>query len=564
MARSTYEDFLIKEKIGSGSYGVVYKVIRKVDRLVYAMKEIDLQGMTRKEQEECIREVRVLSSLESDFIIKYYDSFLERGKLCIITEYAGNGNLHDYIKREKQCLPEDLIWKLYIQILLGLNHMHSKKILHRDIKTLNVFLDDNLNVKLGDMGVAKILSSNTNFAKTIVGTPYYLSPELCEDKPYNEKSDVWALGVVLYECCTKRHPFDADNQGALILKILRGKFPPVQGYSPEVTDIIKRCLTQSASRRPNTYKMLTLSCIRSHGDELGIVLPDVMSMNAFADKTFVKPRPPVVPPSEGSMDQPPLRTPVSSSSQVIMSNDDKAFVFGATLPRQQRSEQIDVSVSSVDTTIPLEQQSGEEPSAGEAGSEQPTWKVSDEQSQQALSAIERPRAWGEGSGSRQQEEQRLGNMTLADDEGFEDEERENIYDNPRAYRGADGEEDDEGEEGEGEEDEELQQEDQEAEHGYENGDEQFEGEDGEPGWAPPPNPVHMQHMTSALMIQRAACLDLIGDKAFDELYSLLKSNQVDEASMTDLSRLVFKIVPYEKSEVIQMMYRLLYLESQLE
>lgn len=101
-----------------------------------------------------------------------------------------------------------------LQILLGLNHMHSKKILHRDIKTLNVFLDDELSVKLGDMGVAKILSTNTNFAKTIVGTPYYLSPELCEDKPYNEKSDVWALGVVLYECCTQRHPFDADNQAS--------------------------------------------------------------------------------------------------------------------------------------------------------------------------------------------------------------------------------------------------------------------------------------------------------------------------------------------------------------
>ncbi len=58
----------------------------------------------------------------------------------------------------------------------------------------------------------QILSTHTNFAKTIVGTPYYLSPELCEDKPYNEKSDVWALGVVLYECCVQRHPFDADNQ----------------------------------------------------------------------------------------------------------------------------------------------------------------------------------------------------------------------------------------------------------------------------------------------------------------------------------------------------------------
>ncbi|PNG63353.1 Serine/threonine-protein kinase Nek6, partial [Tetrabaena socialis] len=115
MARSTYEDFIIKEKIGSGSFGVVFKVIRKVDKHVYAMKEIDLQGMSRKEQEECIRETRVLSSLDSDFIIRYYDSFLEKGKLYIITEYAANGNLHDYIKKQKNRLTEDLIWKLYIQ-----------------------------------------------------------------------------------------------------------------------------------------------------------------------------------------------------------------------------------------------------------------------------------------------------------------------------------------------------------------------------------------------------------------------------------------------------------------
>lgn len=158
--------------------------------------------------------LQVLSCLDSSYIIKYYDSFLEHGKLFIITEYASRGNLHDFIKRQRTKLPEDLIWKLLIQMLSGLNHMHTKKILHRDFKTLNVFLDDDNNVKMGDMGVARILSTHTNFARTIVGTPYYLSPELCEDKPYNAKSDVWALGVALYECCTQKHPFDADNQAS--------------------------------------------------------------------------------------------------------------------------------------------------------------------------------------------------------------------------------------------------------------------------------------------------------------------------------------------------------------
>jgi len=96
-----------------------------------------------------------------------------------------------------------LVWRFFLQCACGLQHMHSRQILHRDVKTPNVFLDERCNVKLGDLGVAKVLSSQTHFAVTLVGTPYYLSPELCSNKQYNAKSDVWALGCVLYECCTQ-------------------------------------------------------------------------------------------------------------------------------------------------------------------------------------------------------------------------------------------------------------------------------------------------------------------------------------------------------------------------
>ncbi|KAG2487503.1 hypothetical protein HYH03_013921 [Edaphochlamys debaryana] len=512
MARSTYDDFIIKEKIGSGSYGVVFKVVRKVDKHVYAMKEIDLQGMSRKEQEECIRETRVLSSLDSDYIIRYYDSFLEKGKLYIITEYAANGNLHDYIKKQKSRLPEELIWKLFIQILLGLNHMHSKKILHRDIKTLNVFLDEEINVKLGDMGVAKILSTNTVFAKTIVGTPYYLSPELCEDKPYNEKSDVWALGVVLYECCTQRHPFDADNQGALILKILRGKFPPVSGYSPDISDLIKRCLTQNANRRPNTFKLLLLPSIRSKGDELGLTLPDQASLALMADKNMATAGP-------GGKGGARPKTPQGGEGAGA-----GADALGSTIRAGEAAgaRPVDVSVSNVERTPGEGQALGAAPSPAQVA-----WSVEDAKPKQS-----RPPAWGLA--------QQMEELEVADDE------EENKYLNVER----DEDEDEEGDEGE-----------EDYDDGGEYEGEEGEGEGGE-GWSPDPNRI--AHMKSAMMIQRAACLDLVGEKAFNELYALLKSNQVDEASMTDLSRLVFKIIPYDKSEVIQMMYKLLYLESQLE
>ena len=99
---------------------------------------------------------------------------------------------------------------------LGLQYLHANRILHRDIKTINMFLAKGDCIKIGDLGVAKELNATNNMAKTIVGTPYYLSPELCEEKPYNNKSDIWSLGCVLYELCTLRHPFEATNQGCLL------------------------------------------------------------------------------------------------------------------------------------------------------------------------------------------------------------------------------------------------------------------------------------------------------------------------------------------------------------
>ena len=117
-------------------------------------------------------------------------------------------------------LKEDVIWKLFIKICIGLGYLHKKKVLHRDLKSLNIFLTKGLDVKIGDLGVAKSLTQS-GFAKTFIGTPYYLSPEICEEKPYNEKSDVWALGCILYEMCTYNHPFEAKTQAGLILKITK-------------------------------------------------------------------------------------------------------------------------------------------------------------------------------------------------------------------------------------------------------------------------------------------------------------------------------------------------------
>lgn len=135
--------------------------------------------------------------------------------------------------------------------------MHQRKVIHRDIKSLNLFLDSDGSVLLGDMGIARAMSPSTIFAKTQLGTPYYMSPELCMDKPYNERSDVWALGVVLFEMASGgRFPFDAQNEGALFAKVMKGQYAPPAGASAGVTELIKLCLALDYRTRPDTRALL--------------------------------------------------------------------------------------------------------------------------------------------------------------------------------------------------------------------------------------------------------------------------------------------------------------------
>ena len=200
-------DYEILNKLGEGSFGTVYKVQRKNDKKTCVMKQINMSKMNSRARNEAKNEVTILSQLDNDYIVKYYDSFLETNTLCIVMEYCEGGDLANYMKNQSgRPLNENKIWKFFIQMCLGLEYIHKLKILHRDIKTLNIFLTKDESVRIGDLGVAKVLCDTSNFAHTMVGTPYYLSPEMCEEKPYNEKSDVWALGCVLYEICTNKHP----------------------------------------------------------------------------------------------------------------------------------------------------------------------------------------------------------------------------------------------------------------------------------------------------------------------------------------------------------------------
>ncbi|XP_047247170.1 serine/threonine-protein kinase Nek8 isoform X3 [Girardinichthys multiradiatus] len=251
--------------VGRGAFGIVHLCQRRSDGAFVILKEIPVEQMSRDERLAAQNECQVLKLLHHPNIIEYYENFLEDKALMIAMEYAPGGTLAEYIqKRCNSLLDEDTILHFFVQILLALYHVHNKLILHRDLKTQNILLDKHqMIVKIGDFGISKILVSKSK-AYTVVGTPCYISPELCEGKPYNQKSDIWALGCVLYELASLKRAFEAANLPALVLKIMSGTFAPISDrYSPELRQLILNMLNLDPSKRPQLNEIMALPiCIR--------------------------------------------------------------------------------------------------------------------------------------------------------------------------------------------------------------------------------------------------------------------------------------------------------------
>ena len=145
------------------------------------------------------------------------------------------------------------IFQWFVQVCMALEYVHGRKVIHRDIKTQNIFLTGNKTIKVGDFGISKVLESTTQVAMTVVGTPYYMAPEACQSEPYTSKSDVWALGCILYELCVLKQPFQADNLLGLVFKIVsdqHGKIPDT--FSSDIQDLVDICLKKKPDERPTT------------------------------------------------------------------------------------------------------------------------------------------------------------------------------------------------------------------------------------------------------------------------------------------------------------------------
>ncbi|XP_057608648.1 serine/threonine-protein kinase Nek3 isoform X4 [Chionomys nivalis] len=200
------DNYTVLSVIGQGSFGRALLVQQESSNQKFAMKEVRLPKSfsdTQKSRKEAV----LLAKMKHPNIVAFQESFEAEGHLYIVMEYCDGGDLMQKIKQQKgKLLPEDTILNWFVQICLGVNHIHKKRVLHRDIKSKNVFLTQSGKVKLGDFGSARLLSSPMAFACTYVGTPYYVPPEIWENLPYNNKSDIWSLGCILYELCALKHP----------------------------------------------------------------------------------------------------------------------------------------------------------------------------------------------------------------------------------------------------------------------------------------------------------------------------------------------------------------------
>jgi len=284
--RLDLSDYEVLDTVGCGSFAKVSRVRRKSSDEILVWKELSYGVMSDKGKQMLCDEVNILRDLNHPNIVQFVDRIIdhEDRKIYIVQEYCNGGDLASYIKLKKEKVPkgkisETFVWSVTAEIASALQHCHNhfkqrghglaakRRILHRDLKPGNVFLvkrRGTYSVKLGDFGLAKSLDESSVFAQTHVGTPYYMSPEQIQSKSYNEKSDIWSLGCIVYEMAMLSPPFKASNYLHLAEKIKRGQYERVRSrnYSDALESAIAMMLRVDSTERAAVEELLCLPRIQ--------------------------------------------------------------------------------------------------------------------------------------------------------------------------------------------------------------------------------------------------------------------------------------------------------------
>ena len=220
----------------------------------------------------CLNEVNTLKCLDHENIIKYLEAFMQDNELIIVLEWADRGDLSELLQERRGSglkFTEREIWSIFTQICSGLRHMHEGRIMHRDLKPLNVFISSGGALKLGDLGLSRYFSSKTLQVNSVVGTPYYMSPECIREQPYDWSSDVWSLGCLLYELITLRSPFYREGSNFYLLgkQITSCDYEPLPSDTPpEMVKLVCDMLRSNPKERLNIEQICTQAfCYKGKG-----------------------------------------------------------------------------------------------------------------------------------------------------------------------------------------------------------------------------------------------------------------------------------------------------------
>ncbi|XP_035709501.1 serine/threonine-protein kinase 3 isoform X3 [Folsomia candida] len=255
LTRQPEEVFDIICKLGEGSYGSVFKALHKESGQVLAIKQVPVDT----DLQEIIKEISIMQQCDSLYVVKYYGSYFKNTDLWIVMEYCGAGSVSDIMRLRKKTLTEDEISTVLTDTLRGLEYLHARKKIHRDIKAGNILLNSEGHAKLADFGVAGQLTDTMAKRNTVIGTPFWMAPEVIQEIGYDCVADIWSLGITALEMAEGRPPY-GDIHPMRVIFMIPSKPPPSfrnpDSWSQEFIDFVQRCLIKNPENRAPAAELL--------------------------------------------------------------------------------------------------------------------------------------------------------------------------------------------------------------------------------------------------------------------------------------------------------------------
>jgi serine/threonine protein kinase len=249
-------NYNLGELLGKGAYGSVYKALNMVTGDFVAIKKVEKSRLNSKTTNAVRGEVALLRTLDHKCILRIFDCVETDENLCLVLEFMENGSLASVLDKFGP-LPEVLVISYLHQILIGLQYLHEHGVLHRDIKAANILINKDGDIKVADFGVAEQINKDASARYSVVGTPYWMAPEVIEMHAPTAASDIWAVGATIIEMLSSKPPYFDMSPISAIFRIVQDPHPPIPAnLSENMSNIIMQCFTRDSTKRPTAAQLL--------------------------------------------------------------------------------------------------------------------------------------------------------------------------------------------------------------------------------------------------------------------------------------------------------------------